>query len=557
MARPDVRDVIQWYGEAKALRSPYETDYRMAAAYCMPKAMRRWQTEGPTSGQSGTGAERLNYDTTGVRCLPKYAAVLERLATPQSMVYHTLRASDDNLMKIWAVRDFFDTLNSRMLKKRYEPSAMFIVASNEIYQQMGVYGCGPVFTKWRKKDAHSRTAGMFYKACNFADIFLAVDNDGRVTTVFRRFWTTAINFKRQWPNEVMPKCIANALTNATTAATTKFEMFHFVTMRSDFQPGSLFVNGKPWVGSYVLPQEQLYVGEEEGFLSMPYLTPRVNTEAEEIYPFSPAMMALPALGGVSAMKKTTLKQGQKAADPPVLAHDDGSLSGKVDLRPGRVTYGAIDANGRQLVVPFQTPSNFQIALEQIQDEREDINDSFFVTLFQILTETPEMTATEVMERVNEKASLLAPTMGRLQSEFLGPLIARELDLLADAGEMPEMPPELVEAEGQYTVQYSSPNANSQQAEGVASFFRLNDVAINIASATGKPDILDYFDYDTALPEVATIMSVPNRWMTSPDKLAEKRNARAEDTENQQLVDQAPALASVAKAVMDKDINVRK
>ena len=35
-----------------------------------------------------------------------------------------------------------------------------------------------------------------------------------------------------------------------------------------------------------------------------------------------------------------------------------------------------------------------------------INDAFLVTLFQILTETPEMTATEVIERTREKGALL-------------------------------------------------------------------------------------------------------------------------------------------------------
>lgn len=45
--------------------------------------------------------------------------------------------------------------------------------------------------------------------------------------------------------------------------------------------------------------------------------------------------------------------------------------------------------------------------------------TLLVTLFQILTETPQMTAAEVVERTNEKGILLAPTVGRQQSEYLG------------------------------------------------------------------------------------------------------------------------------------------
>ena len=43
---------------------------------------------------------------------------------------------------------------------------------------------------------------------------------------------------------------------------------------------------------------------------------------------------------------------------------------------------------------------------------------------------PQMTATEVIERTNEKGILLAPTIGRQQSEYLGPMIERELDRIA-------------------------------------------------------------------------------------------------------------------------------
>ena len=46
-----------------------------------------------------------------------------------------------------------------------------------------------------------------------------------------------------------------------------------------------------------------------------------------------------------------------------------------------------------------------------------------------------MTATEVLERAREKGALLAPTMGRQQSEALGPMIEREIDILVECGLM--------------------------------------------------------------------------------------------------------------------------
>ncbi|STU67291.1 Bacteriophage head to tail connecting protein [Klebsiella pneumoniae subsp. ozaenae] len=54
-----------------------------------------------------------------------------------------------------------------------------------------------------------------------------------------------------------------------------------------------------------------------------------------------------------------------------------------------------------------------------EQKRQTINDGFFITLFQILVDNPQMTATEAMLRAQEKGQLLAPTAGRIQAEFLG------------------------------------------------------------------------------------------------------------------------------------------
>jgi hypothetical protein len=81
----------------------------------------------------------------------------------------------------------------------------------------------------------------------------------------------------------------------------------------------------------------------------------------------------------------------------------------------------------------------------LAEGRAIINDSFLVTLFQILIDSPQMTATEVLQRAQEKGALLSPTMGRQQSEFLGPTIERELDVLAQQGMIPPMPAILQQA----------------------------------------------------------------------------------------------------------------
>ena len=183
----------------------------------------------------------------------------------------------------------------------------------------------------------------------------------------------------------------------------------------------------------------------------------------------------------------------------------------------------------------------------MDDERALINDAFLVTLFQILVDTPQMTATEVMERTREKGILLAPTVGRQQSEYLGSLIEREVDLLVRQGLVPAPPPALVEAGGSYRVEYDSPLSRAQRAEEVAGVMRTIETTLNIVNVTQDPAPLDHFDWDIIVPEVAEIQAVPQRWMKAMDQVNKIRLDRRQQQNQEQAVNAMPGTAAVMNA----------
>ena len=547
MARLDPKDAIKLYEQAKSIRSVEENDWRMAAAYCLPSHYSAWQTDGPAAyHQNNAAARRVQYDTTGTRSLPKYVSILERIATPVGQRWHGLMPSDVRLRKNRRVKAYFDALQDLLFKMRYDPKAWFRTASSEMYTSMGVYGNGPIYIGQRRQTPVSRLPGFRYIACPMRDVFFLVDDDGEVVAVFRRFWLNVRQFKQKFPDLPYPSQMQSEAAKPVPNEQQYFEFVHYVTMRgSDYDPQALDARRHPIVGSYICVKSQEYVGDETGFRSMPYRIPRTATVAGNPYGISPAVSVLAALGGASTVKKTYLKQGNKAVDPVLLAYDDGVLNGEVDLRPGAVNYGGVDKQGRALIQPLAT-GDFRVAEALLQDERRDIEDSFFVTLFQILNDTPEMTATEVMERVAEKASLLSPTMGRLQSEFLGPCIEREIDMLDEMGLLPQMPPELIEAKGEYEVVYTSPLAKGQYAEEVSGFMRAVEMALGVANATQDPSHLDHFDFDTAIPEISDYMAVPARWTNDPKRIEAKREDRNAQAKEAELLKNAPALASAAQ-----------
>lgn len=550
MARSDPKDVISQYKEAQSLRSPYENDWRVAAAHCLPMSYSSWQTDGPVMQTRGSdAARRIAYDSTGLRSLPKFASILQRIATPDGQRWHGLTASDSSLRRINRVRDYFDQLTQLLFKLRYDPRANFKTTTSEMWMSMGVYGNGPAYIAKRRPIAGGEKPGISYVSTPLRDIYALADDEGNLTTFFRRFWLNVRQFKMKFPDEKMPDAMQTESEKPVPSETRYFEFIHHVCLRvDDYDATAIDARRHPYCGSYVSVEKPEYVGEEAGYRSMPYKMPRPMTVAGSAYGFGQAMLALPSMGGASAMKKTNLKIGNKAADPVLLVHDDGVIGG-TDLRPGAVNPGMVTKDGKPLMQVLPT-GNFRVTEELLADERKDVEDAFFVTLFQILNETPEMTATEVMERIAEKASLLAPTMGRVQSEFLGPCIERELDIAAELGMMPQMPPELVEAGGDYEVQYTSPLAKGMYAEEVSGFMRLSEMSLGLAQATSDPSFLDTLDYDTALPEIADYMAVPARWIMSDDKKKAKRDDRQKQMEQAQLLQNAPAIASAAKTASE-------
>jgi hypothetical protein len=142
-------------------------------------------------------------------------------------------------------------------------------------------------------------------------------------------------------------------------------------------------------------------------------------------------------------------------------------------------------------------------------------------------------------------------MGRFQSESLGPLILREYDVLKAQGLLPPPPPEVVEAQAEWKVEFDAPLNRAMRAEEGAGLQRSVQFAMEVAQATQDPSVMDVFDFDVALPDLADINAVPFRWIADPAVVAAKRKQRQNAQAVQHLVDSAPAIASTLASVSPK------
>lgn len=522
------------FDKMKSRRATWESHWEEIAERVLPRQSGLFHREG-VQLPKGEKKTEVMFDATAALNVQRFAAAMETMLTPRNSVWHGLQPTDAVLKRSRNVRLYFDDITRLLFQMRYKPRANFASQQNEIYTGLGVFGTGVQFI-----DAFSDGIGARYKTLALANAFFETNHQGVVDTCFRRYFLTIRQAVQRFGEERLSERLLGKLEKEPDE---EVEFLQAVFPRTDRDFSRSDFRGMEFT-SFDIEVDGKNVVAEGGFREFPFAVSRYVVAPEEIYGRSPAMLVLSNIKVLNSQKRTMLTQGHRVVDPVILAHDDGVLD-SFSLQPGAINYGAVSKDGRRLVDVLPT-GNLAAGQEMMDAERAVINDAFLVTLFQILTDAPQMTATEVIERAREKGALLSPTMGRQQTELLAPQITRELDVLSAQGLLPDPPEELIEADGEFDIEYTSPLSRAQRSEEAAGYMRALDFAMGHANVTGDPSSLDHFDMDAAMPEIMEIHAVPARWVSSPERIEEMREARARQAEMQQAIEAAPAVAGALK-----------
>lgn len=546
------KDLVTNYQQAKRVRMPNESDWRTVAELGLPRHYGGWVTTGAPQN-AGTGAARQSrirtYDSTLARALRIYGAVIERVMTPASQMYHMLMPENSKYLKQRSVVLGLERLNEELFTRRYQAPTRFSAAQSATYISGGAYGNAGKMVTWRKANKQRGTkSGFLYRNIPFRNLFWDVDDDEQICTKYRRIdWTAkqaAINL-----GEKCPQKLKDVLKQPTADQTRTWEFFQCITAQGDYDEYALDYRRMPLASYYVFVDEPCIVNEGAGYSSDPLMISRAETEGGSPYGYGDAQVMLSTVGVLNAQKKTWLRQGQLALQPPLLTRDDGVMNGTVDQTPGASNPGGVNSQGQKMVHALE-PGNFTIVEKMIAAEQDDVKEVLFGKIFEIVKDRPQMTATQVLDEAAKEGAILAPTMSRWQSDDLGPTIEREILLLAENNALPEgLPTELSHLD--YKPVYTSPLAKAQHSESVSGFMRIAEMTMNFAKMTGDNRPVRRLNLDVALPEIAAQQSVPARWVKTDDEMAASDAKAQQQQETDQAIAVAPAAASVAKAVMDK------
>jgi hypothetical protein len=522
----DGGELVKRYERMKSYRGTFETVWHEIAVRVLPRA-----DEFMTKRYPGQRREEFVFDSTAQLALPAFAAAMESMLTPRTQKWHRLSPPLELREHEPTVR-WCENVRDLLFSVRYAPRANFASQAYEVYMGLGAFGTAGMFIEDGLSD------GIRYQNIPLSELYVQEDGQGVVDTVFRKYSLTA----RQAVMRFGPDCPADVSKWVAKEPDREFEFMQAVMPDTDYTRK----RGRKmrWKACDVFVEKQNIV-REGGYRTFPYAVSRYTTAPREVYGRSPAWDALADIKSLNEMAKTSLRYGQLVTDPPWLTADVDSLS-PFAVRPGAINAGYMNEQGMALAKSLTPDGDPRLTLEMADQRRQAINRAFLVTLFQILVDTPQMTATEAMLRAQEKGALLAPTVGRQQSEFLGPLIARELDILMAAGALPPMPPELVEAGGFVGIEYESPLVRQQRSEEAVGILRTYEVMGTVAAV--DPSVMQVFDHAEAARILAEVNGAPMRIVKSRDQVAAEQQAAQQAAATQQLIEAAPALGNTVKSL---------
>ncbi len=500
----------------EADRTVFDAHWQEIVDYIMPM---RQDILAP--GTPGTKKMAKILDSTATHSLHLLAAGLNGMLTNPAMPWFILKLPNEDLMERDEVKGWLQEVEKRIYLLLAQSN--FGTEIHECYLDLAGFGTACMFVGESPR-------GVYFDNRHIAEVALAEDNEGKVDTVYRKFSWTARQIMQIWPKKASReiKEAANEKPERT------FELLHAVYPRNDRNPKKKDKRNFP-IASVYLETKTKQILDEGGFYEMPYMTPRWEVMAGEIFGRSPAMIALPFVKLLNEIWKTTIKAAQKQVDPPLLVSHDGFVNPIRTFPGGLNVVRADEVTGK--LMPFPVATNLAVTLDMIRDLQNNIRSIFFNDILQIVADT-KMTATEVMQRTEERMRTMGPLLGRLQSEFLKPLIDRIFGIMWRRGRLPIPPPELQGQE--IDVEYVSPLAKAQKGAETASMYRLMEMALPFFQLS--PEVMDNINLDELVRYVADVQGIPEKIIRSEDEIDEIRAAREEAARQQTMMATAQGMA---------------
>jgi hypothetical protein len=467
---------------------------------------------------------RSVYDSTAINANNTLASSLHGAITNPSHQWFELRfqsdeLNDNNEAAQW-LRDC-----SRQVFERIRDSN-FNLEGNEAYLDLTSFGTA--FMSKEVVEASDNTFKDFvFKAVPIAESYFDEDYRGRVHRFFRKMKWTPTQIVSKFGVDKVPQKIVEAHEQGKSKDRVTVVFAVYKRDDIDYIAGVSSPENRPYGYKYFLYETKEQLGEEGGYYTMPIFAMRWRSTSDTMWGNSPAMHALPDILTLNELVELILNSLEKVVDPAIKVAERSLLT---DLDLGAAGVNVLRDIGD--MEAFESRARFDVAQLNRDQLKQSIQQIFYVDQL-ALKESPAMTATEVQVRYELMQRLLGPTLGRLESDFLDPLVSSTFADLYRYKMLPEAPT-AVGSEANILIEYTSPMARAQRLDNAASMERFLGAVAQIGEV--NPQALEKVDWDKSVELMAEYYGVEPKALRSSAEVKAERKRQTGMAERQMEAD---------------------
>jgi hypothetical protein len=500
---PDLKkgeEIVKKYEQYKSARANWDEHWEDLAEYFIPN-------KDDVYGYRMDGEKKFNrlYDSTSIQSLEMLSSSLHGMLTNPASVWFGLSTGDSKLdmekdVQVYlqeCTRITIDALNQSNFQEEI----------HETYQDLG--GIGTTVLDIEEDDEHD----VRFRSGPIYSSYIAENHKGIVDTLYRCWPMSLRNIVSKFGEDILAEESFKSAHDKDPEQ--KEEVIYAIYPHSDEKQRKL---GK-FEASFVI-RKYMKVLEERTYHSWPHAVPRWTKLNQEVYGRAPSMKCLPDVKMLNAVMKTTIRGMQKVVDPPLMIPDNGFLL-PINTTPGGSNFYRAGIKDR--IEPFPVTARPDVGLDFIENIRGRIREAFYWDQMQLINQR-DMTATEVMQRTDERLRFLGPVLGRLNNELLRPIIDRVFDILSRRGRYPK-PPGILKNKPNLKVVYTSQIAKAQRTGEANTLLKVLQAAQPIIMA--QPDTMDNFNGDDIIRYYSNLFGLPHEFVNDQKAVKATREGRAQ------------------------------
>ncbi len=494
----------------------------------------------------GVRRDRRKFDDTAVLANRDLSSAIHATITNPSMKWSKLRFRDDKMNDNEDSTNWLSETSEQI--HNYLSDSNFDAQVGRCYSSLSGLGQMILFHDELYED-NGAFKGFNFQAWHLAEVAFEENHLGTIDTIYRRFRMSIKAAYDKFGDKIGQDMIEKMKSNPQE----DLDFYHCIYPRKDMEVeinpvGLALPNKRPFASMYVM-QKGMRIVKEDGYYEFPCYVARWSSLPGETYGYGPANTCLSDVRSLNKMRQELLKSMAKANDPPIFTTKQNQMSG--DMRPGGVVY----VRDIQQIKEFVTQARFDVVMQQVEVLVNSIKASFYIDklLLPPRTETGEMTAYEVQQRLQQMQTILGPVVSRLDTEFLTPFIMRCLKILYRANQLMPMPKTTMDTAKKgrkgmkaidLDVKFVNSLARNQQLgelENVKTW--MQEI---LQSAQMDPTIIDTINFDAVVQYSARIRDIPEELVRTTDEVKKIRDQRQKQQQAQQMLNMGEQASNIAK-----------